>query len=229
MNKPRLYIGNCNYSSWSLRPWLCLRWAGIEFDETQISLAQAGYGKEGIAEVAAVSPNRRVPAVHVEGHVIWDSLAIIEWAAEARPDANLWPKDWRKRALARSAVCEMHSGFPDLRNDLPTNINRRCQVQSWSEATQRDINRIIEIWTQLRYGNEGLGPWLCGERGIVDAFFAPVMTRFRTYGVKIPAEHQCTVESVFSDPDFLQWEARPVTDGFAFIDDLYPYASPVRT
>lgn len=222
MSKPTLYIGNCNYSSWSLRPWLCLRWAGIEFDETQISLAQDGYGEEGIAEIVAISPNRRVPALHVDGHVIWDSLAIMEWAAEAHPHARLWPMEWRQRALVRSSVCEMHSGFADLRNDLSMNINRRSQVKQWSEATQRDIDRIFDIWVQLRSGNEARGPWLSGERGLVDAFYAPVLARFRSYGVCIPTELGCMAEAVFSDPDFLEWEARPVTDRFPFIDDLHP-------
>jgi glutathione S-transferase len=224
MNKLRLYVGNHNYSSWSLRPWLCLKWAGIEFEEIQISLAQKGYEKEGIKEIIAVSPNRRVPALHVDGHVIWDSLAISEWAAEVRPEANLWPQDWAQRSLARSAVCEMHSGFGDLRNDLPTNINRRCRVQQWSEATQRDINRLMELCRQLRAGNSDPGPWLCGKRGLVDAFFAPVMTRFRTYGVGFPAELESTAEALFSDQDFLEWEARPITDNFDFIDSLYPDA-----
>jgi glutathione S-transferase len=218
----KLYLGNHNYSSWSLRPWLCLRWAGIKFDEQQISLAQTGYGKEGIAEVAAVSPNRRVPALHVAGHVIWDSLAIMEWAAETYPGAGLWPDDWRSRALARSAVCEMHSGFVSLRNDLPMNINRRCKVSRWSEATQRDIDRIIELWRHLRSGNQQKGPWLCGERGLVDAFYAPVATRFRSYGVELPEELRCFSSALFQDADFREWEARPVTDRFPFIDELYP-------
>ena len=222
MNKPKLYIGNHNYSSWSLRPWLCLRWAGIEFEETQISLAQKGYGKGEIKEIVAMSPNGRVPALHVDGHVIWDSLAICEWVAEVRPEVNLWPRDWAQRSLARSATCEMHSGFGDLRNDLPMNINRRCRVQQWPEATQRDINRLMELLRQLRAGNDDLGPWLCGKRGLVDAFFAPVMSRFRTYGVSFPAELESVAETLFSDKDFLEWEARAVTDSFDFIDNLYP-------
>lgn len=221
-SKPTLYLGNHNYSSWSLRPWLCLRWAGIEFEEVQISLAQQGYAAEGIAEVAAVSPNRKVPALHVNGAVIWDSLAIMEWAAEAFPEARLWPGHWQTRALARSAVCEMHSGFSALRNDLPMNINRRCTVPGWPTATQRDIDRIIELWLHLRAGNEETGPWLCGKRGLVDAFFAPVQTRFRSYGVTLPGELECTATALLTDRDFLAWEARPVTDRFPFIDNLYP-------
>jgi len=222
--KPRLYVGNHNYSSWSMRPWLCLRWAGIDFEEVLISLARPGYGSGSIAEVAAVSPNGRVPALHVDGHIIWDSLAIAEWAAEFQPGARLWPADWRSRALARSAVCEMHSGFAALRNDLPMNIARRCKVNDWPEATRRDIDRVLALWLSLRDGNASRGPWLCGERGIVDAFYAPVMTRFRTYGVQLPAALAGVAEALFADADFREWEGRPITDGFSVTDDLYPHA-----
>ncbi len=217
----RLYVGNHNYSSWSLRPWLCLRWAGIPFEEQLVSLAQPGYGEGRIAEILAISPNGKVPALHVDGQVIWDSLAIMEWAAEQYPDAHLWPQDWRRRALARSAVCEMHSGFADLRNNLPMNIQRRCKVSSWPQGTQRDINRIFELWRQLRTGNEDAGPWLCGRRGLVDAFYAPVMTRFRTYGVELPMDLRKPAQALFEDADFREWEARPVTDRIEQTDALY--------
>ncbi len=223
-DKPRLFVGNHNYSSWSLRPWLCLRWAGIDFEEVLISLAQPGYAAEGIAAVAAVSPNSKVPVLHIDGHVIWDSLAIMEWAAEFRPEAMLWPGDWRSRALARSAVCEMHSGFAALRNDLPMNIARRCKVVEWPPATQRDIDRVISLWLTLREAHSARGPWLCGERGLVDAFFAPVMTRFRTYGVVLPDVLREVAEALFEDPDFREWETRPMTDVFTFTDELYPQA-----
>ena len=219
--KAKLYVGNHNYSSWSLRPWLALRWAGIEFEEVLITLAQPGYSAEGIAEVAAVSPNRKVPALHLEDLVIWDSLAIVEWAAEFRPHAGLWPQDWRLRALARSAVCEMHSAFSALRSDLSMNINRRSKVPHWPAATQRDIDRIIELWLHLRKSSNSTGPWLCGSRGIVDAFFAPVMARFRTYGVELPDSLAEVPQALFSDPDFREWEGRPVTDRFAVTDNLH--------
>lgn len=220
----RLYVGNHNYSSWSLRPWLCLRWAGIEFEEQLVSLAQPGYGSGSIAEVLAISPNGKVPALHVDGQVIWDSLAIMEWAAEFRPQAKLWPEDWRTRSLARSAVCEMHSGFSALRNDLPMNIRRRCRPGVWSPATQKDINRVIELWLQLRAGNSDSGPWLCGTRGLVDAFYAPVMTRFRSYCVALPAALQGTAQALFDDHDFREWESRPMTDVLSSTDDIYPDA-----
>ncbi len=222
--KTKLFIGNHNYSSWSLRPWLGLRWVGIAFDEVLISLAQPGYAAEGIEEVAAVSPNRKVPALHVDGQVIWDSLAILEWAAEHSPDAGLWPENWRTRALARSAVCEMHSGFAALRNDLPMNIRRRCRPGKWPDATQRDIDRVISLWLHLRESSHDQGPWLCGSRGVVDAYFAPVMCRFRSYGVELPDTLAGVVQALFQDADFLEWEARPLTDSFPLIDDLYPQA-----
>ena len=153
--------------------------------------------------------------------MIWDSLSIIEWAAETAPQGVVWPSDWRDRALARSAVCEMHSGFPHLRNDLSMNINRRTIISEWPQETQRDIDRLIELWRQLRQGRDNEGPWLMGQRNAVDAFYAPVMTRFRSYGVELPTDLSCAANALFSDPDFLEWEARPVTDRFAFVDDLY--------
>ncbi len=220
--KAKLYVGNHNYSSWSLRPWLALRWASIEFEEVLISLAQSGYSGDGIPQIAAISPNRKVPALHLGDFVIWDSLAIAEWAAEFRPHAGLWPQDWRLRALARSAVSEMHSAFSALRTDLPMNIRRRSKAPHWPAATQRDIDRILDLWLHLRQSNSAPGPWLCGSRGIVDAFFAPVMCRFRSYGVELPDSLVAVSQALFSDPDFREWEARPMTEQIAATDAMYP-------
>lgn len=221
MNTPILYVGNKNYSSWSLRPWLCLRWAGIVFEDRLISLKQEGYGIQRIAEVLAVSPSGKVPALRAGDTTIWDSLAIAEWAAENSPEGALWPTDPDARAVARAAACEMHSGFPALRDDLPMNINRRCKVASWPEATQRDIDRVIALWTSLRERFAGNGPWLAGTRSIADAMYAPVVTRFRTYGVELPDRLTQYCETLLDDADFREWESSPVTDRFPFIDDRY--------
>ncbi len=218
---PILFIGNPNYSSWSLRPWLCLRWAGIEFEERIISLAQPGYGKQEIAELLAVAPNGRVPALHVGALRLWDSLAIAEWAAEQCRPGVLWPRDADLRALARSATAEMHSSFPDLRDELPMNIERRCVASELSNGARRDIKRVKELWSGLRALHADHGPWLFGERSIADAFFAPVATRFRTYGVKLPALVQAWCNEIFGDADFRAWEAKPITDRFPFIDEIY--------
>ena len=219
--RAQLYIGNKNYSSWSLRPWLCLRWAGIEFDEVFISLGQEGYGRGEIAEVLAVSPSGRVPALRAGPVQLWDSLAIAEWAAEQAPKARLWPGAPVAKAVARSIACEMHSGFGHLRQDLPMNINRRVKVPDWSKDTQREINRVIKIWEGC-LAHDRDGPWLFGHRGIADAFYAPIVTRFRTYGVDLPEASAAYSATLFADEHFLAWEASPVTEGFDFIDDLYP-------
>lgn len=216
---PILYIGNPNYSSWSLRPWLCLRWAGITFEERLLSLKQEGYGRGEIAEVLSVSPAGKVPALHDGDTRIWDSLAIAEWAAEQAP--GLWPENAADRAVARSATCEMHSGFPDLRDQLPMNIERRCRSRDLREGTQRDIRRVLALWEELRANYHEQGPWLFGTRTIADAFYAPVATRFRTYAIDIGPGAEAFTQALFSDPDFLEWEAKPITDRFPFIDDVF--------
>src|SRR5262245_23896669 len=130
-----LHIGNKNYSSWSMRPWLVLTWAGISFEERVIPLGGPGYGKAQIAEVLAISPSGRVPALEVDGETIWDSLAIAEWAAEKAPSARLWPEDPRTRAICRAVTCEMRAGFAALRRDLSMNVRRRTTPRAWPEET----------------------------------------------------------------------------------------------
>jgi glutathione S-transferase len=219
-----LYIGPKNYSSWSLRPWLVLKWAGIAFNEHPIALDRPGYGEGRIADVVAVSPNGLVPALHVDGHVIWDTLAIAEWAHEQI--GNLWPADAWARAHARSATAEMHSGFAPVRRDLPMNILRRCPEQDWLPETRRSIDRICALWTDCRgtYGADG--PWLFGERSIADAFYAPIATRFRTYSVTLDAISAAYVDTLMSDTAFREWEAACIPDswdasGFSVIDGVY--------
>ena len=219
-----LYIGPKNYSSWSLRPWLVLKWAGIEFTEHYIPLDQPGYGSGEIVAVKAVSPNGRVPALHVDGLVIWDTLAISEWAAEQQP--GLWPGDPETRAQARSATAEMHSGFEGLRRDLPMNIQRRCAEQDWPDDTRRDLRRVQELWNDCRAKFAAAGPWLFGERSIADAFYLPVATRLRTYSVPLDERCQAYADTLLNDADFLVWEEDSVSDvwdkpGFPVLDGLY--------
>lgn len=219
-----LYIGNKNYSSWSLRPWLVLRWAKIPFEEHEIRLDQPGYGRHAIEEVLRVSPNGRVPALHADGLIIWDSLAIAEWAAEQRP--SLWPDNPRLRAEARAVSAEMHSGFECVRRDLSMNIRRRCTVPALPAETSAELARIEAIWTGLRARHAAAGPWLFGARTIADAFYAPVATRMRTYGIKLAAPAQTYCDNVLADPDFRAWEAQCLPNswdapGFPVIDKLY--------
>jgi len=210
----RLHIANKNYSSWSLRPWLALTWAGLDFEERVSPLGGPGYGKSKIPEILAVSPSGRVPALHVGDAVIWDSLAICEWAAEQRPAVHLWPDDPAVRAVARSAACEMHSGYAALRRDLSMNLKRRTQPRDWPEDTRGDIGRVQELWGQLRARYGAAGPFLFGRRSIADAMFAPVATRFRTYGVALDAVSQAYCETIFADAAFGAWEKAALAEAW---------------
>ena len=222
-----LHIGYKNYASWSLRPWLCLRWAGIPFEERLIRLDQPGYGAQQIAEVKAVSPGGTVPALHADGAVIWDSLAIAEWAAERTVTGDLWPTDPILRAQARSATCEMHSGFAAVRRDLPMNIRRRLSAQpDWPQETRRGLARLDELWSGLRERHAPRGPFLFGERCIADAFFAPMATRIRSYAVPLSDAAMAYCDTLLGDADFLTWESECIADswdasGYSVIDGLY--------
>lgn len=217
-----LYLGNKNYSSWSLRPWLALRWAGIAFDERVIPLGGEGYGKSQLKDILAVSPSGRVPALHWNGIVIQESLAICEWAAEQNP--SLWPKDAKTRALARAAATEMHAGFAALRRDMSMNIRRRLdKAPAWPEDTERDLARLFELWDAARKQFSGAGPWLFGARSVADAMFAPVATRLRTYKVEAPDFARAYCERVFADADFKDWERAGIAETWTIpqSDELY--------
>jgi glutathione S-transferase len=218
MSLPHLYIGNKNYSSWSLRPWLALRWGGIPFEETVIPLGGPGYGKSQIPEIRAVSPSGRVPVLMVGELRIWDSLAICEWAAERCP--SLWPADPALRAVARSVSAEMHAGFPSVRRDLSMNIRRRTEALPWPPDTQGDLDRIAELWTAL-LGSHG-GPFLFGEKSIADAMFAPVCTRLRSYGVPMSDIVKNYCDALFADADYQAWEQAALAEPWRIpsTDDL---------
>lgn len=201
-----LHIGNRNYSSWSLRPWLVLRWAELSFTSEIHWLGGPGYGEGRIAEIAAISPSGRVPALQVDDLVIWDSLAIAEWANDQAPRAQLWPKDARDRALARSMTCEMHSGFGALRSEMPCNIRRRAEPRTPSAALARDLERIEALFATAK------GPFMFGERGIVDAFFTPVATRLRTYGVHLEGAAQAYADALLATPEFEEWERDAIAE-----------------
>ena len=205
-----LFVGNKNYSSWSLRPWLALTWAGVDFETRVIPLGGEGYGQARIPAVVAVSPSGRVPALQVGEATIWDSLAISEYAAELDP--TLWPADPLVRGVARAATAEMHSSFTAVRRDLSMNLRRRVAARTWPADTAADIARITTSWADLRarYGSDG--PWLFGRRSVADAFYAPVATRFRTYSVAVPAVCSAYMETLFADPAFKSWEADAIAE-----------------
>lgn len=202
---PRLYLGNRNYSSWSLRAWISLRWAGIAFDEEVVPLGEDGVGMGQAPALVRVSPSGQVPVLHLEGARIWDSLAIAEWAAEQAP--ALWPADPTLRAVCRSVTCEMHSGYAALRRDLPFNVRRRSTAREWPGDTLLDIARVQKLWTEtLATFGEG-SPFLFGARSLADAFFLPVASRFRTYGVLLDPAAQAYVDTLLADEAFRQWES----------------------
>ena len=203
-----LVIGNKAWSSWSMRPWLVLRKAGVDFTERPIELRR---GAETEAAIARHSPSGHVPALKDGDLVIWDSLAICEYLADRFPQAQLWPEDAAARALARAATAEMHSGFASLRGECPMDLRAVPKVAQLSEATHRDLRRIARMWGDLlqRFG----GPWLGGaEWGIADAFFTPVATRLRTYGVRLSDFGDAGrggeyAERLLERPEYLAWEA----------------------
>jgi glutathione S-transferase len=211
--KPVLYVGNKNYSSWSMRPWLVLAWSGLPFETRVVPLGGEGYGLARSPGVLAVSPSGRVPALHLGETVVWDSLAISEWAAEAAPAAQLWPADTVTRAVCRSAACEMHSGFQALRSDLPCNIRRRAPPRPATDGVRRELDRLQVLWTDLRARFGHGGPYLFGARPTVaDAFYTPVATRLRTYGFALEGAAQAYAQTLLHDPAFLAWEKDGVAE-----------------
>ena len=225
----QLYIGNKNYSSWSLRPWLLMRQAGIVFEEVKLRLSFSD-GSPFKRAIATVAPTGKVPVLVDEGFAVWDTLAIAEYLAEKFPAKGLWPGPMRERARARSLCAEMHAGFSALRNNFPMNIEASLPevgAQKMREApeAQRDVARIVEMWSgQLDASG---GPFLFGAFGIVDAYFAPVCTRFRTYGLTLPEAPAAFARRVLALPAMQQWDhdARAETDFLSF-DEPYRQAAP---
>ncbi len=176
-----LVIGNKNYSSWSLRAWLLLAEAGIEFDEHRIPMDTPEFK----SEVRAFSAAARVPVLMLDGDAVWDTQAIAETVAERWPAAKLWPDDPVARAHARSVCAEMHAGFAELRDAMPMNCRAMGRKVPMTDALRADIDRVLEIWAecQSRYDGDG---WLFGRFSVADAMYAPVVLRLRTYGVDLP-------------------------------------------
>lgn len=198
-----LYIAYKNYSSWSLRPWLAMKVAGIEFDETLLPFAHS----DGLDKLAAqYDIPAQVPVLIDDGHVIWDSLAIMEYVAELYPDAHLWPQDKWLRALARSAAAEMHSGFMTLRSACPMN----CRVQKAKNVTpdiQADLDRLRVIWEHFAAADKAQGDFLCGPFSIVDAMYAPVMWRISGYGLEVSEHFSRWTDAMRALPAMQEWLA----------------------
>lgn len=202
-----LLIGSKNYSSWSLRPWIFLRKAAFEFTEQIVYFDASDYQ----AQIAAISPSRRVPLLIDRGVKIWDSLAICEYAAELT--GRGLPGDRMARARARSVAAEMHSGFQALRNECPMNVratNRRVPLTS---GLQTDIARIDEIWSGCRKEFGGGGSWLFGDFSLADAMFAPVFFRFQTYGATLSPASQTYLSHALRDHDLRDWQDTAAQEG----------------
>jgi glutathione S-transferase len=203
-----IYLGNKNYSSWSLRPWLALKHAGAAFDEEVIALDQA----ETKSSIRRHSPTGLVPCLVHGEVVVWESLAICEYLAEAFPAAGLWPKDVSTRAYARAIATEMHGGFAAMRKAMPMDIRSRHPLGERLAYCRGDVDRVTALWREARQrfgarGANGAGPFLLGGFSIADAMYAPVTTRFTTYGV--PLDPVCTayVEAVRQWPPMQEWSA----------------------
>lgn len=197
-----LVIGNKNYSSWSMRPWLALRAGGIAFEERFIPLYTSPADKQRILDI---TPAGKVPAL-IDGDVtVWDSLAIIEYAAERFPEAGLWPVNPASRAHARSISAEMHSGFSALRSECGMNLHRRIGAKTLSHNARADIARIQELWTDCRRRSARDGPFLFGSFTAADAMYAPVIHRFRTYAIDVTSLVREYMDAMMALPAFRQW------------------------
>jgi len=198
-----LIIGNKNYSSWSFRPWLAMKVAGIAFEETVISLDAPDFKPR----VSAISGSGKVPAL-ADGDVhVWESLAILEYLTEKFPDAKLWPADPAARAHARAVATEMHAGFAPLRRHLPMNMWRPVKKRELTGEVEADVARIEALWESCRdrFGNGG--PFLFGAFGAVDAMYAPVVARFHTYDVAVGPAARTYMQAVMALPAWQQWTA----------------------
>ncbi|WP_373504516.1 glutathione S-transferase family protein [Aestuariivirga sp.] len=201
MSVLHLIIGNKNYSSWSLRPWMALSMAGIPFRETVIPLDTADTARL----IAEHSRAGRVPVLRHGRATIWESLAIMEYLAELFPEKNLWPKAASARAMARCVSNEMHAGFSALQNACPMNLRRPRKPVPFSDAVMKDVGRIEEIWHECRVRHGKGGKFLFGKFSIADAMFAPVVTRFDTFMVPVASETRAYMDTVMNTEVFRSW------------------------
>lgn len=201
-----LYLGNKNYSSWSLRGWFAAKLSGRPFREVAVQLVDGGRNPKS----RTFSPSGWVPALHDGDTVVWDSMAIAEYLAERHP--GMWPADAAARAWARSVAAEMHSSFQALRNDMTMCVRERIDVRPWSPALAADIARIEEVWNEGRRRHGRLGAFLCGPLSLADAFYAPVAFRFQTYGVHPSGAAGEYLATLLAHPLMREWERDALAD-----------------
>ncbi|HZT50688.1 MAG TPA: glutathione S-transferase family protein [Stellaceae bacterium] len=198
-----IYIGNRNYSSWSLRAWLMLKASGAEFEEVLIPL----YEPQSRAEILRHSPSGKVPVLHHGAVTVWESLAIGEYLAEQRPAARLWPADPAARAVARAVSAEMHAGFLNLRRHLPMNVRSSVTGRELTPEVHADLDRIAALWRDCRHRFGAGGGYLFGHFTIADAMYAPVASRLRTYQIQLEEEAQAYADSLWAYPPMQEWAA----------------------
>ena len=220
-----LVIGNKNYSSWSMRPWVLLKHFGIAFTERKLRFSEDPQAPF-FTELARISPVGLVPVLVDEGFAVWDTLAIVEYLAERHPEHAIWPRERQARARARSVVAEMHSGFGALRQHFPQNIEARlpevgARVLAEQPAVQRNLDRVIGLWTDaLRTSG---GPFLFGDFSAADAFYAPLAGRLITYGIALPPELQAYVDRLWASPGVAAWVADALAE-----KDFIGFEEPYR-
>jgi glutathione S-transferase len=219
VSRPTLVIANKNFSSWSMRAWVLLRALGIEFDEVQLKFGSDAH-RDGIARW---SPTGLVPVLWLDGAPVWDTLAIAETVAERWADRQAWPRDPRARAVARAVCAEMHSGFRALRGAMPMNIRGSYPGKGMNPDVRRDIDRIVAIWTSCRERFGQGGDLLFAGFSIADAFYAPVVTRFVTYGVELPPPARRYADAVLALPAVREWSAAGRAEPEVVAEDE-PYA-----
>ncbi|WP_137895389.1 glutathione S-transferase family protein [Ramlibacter sp. 2FC] len=221
----KLYIGNKNYSTWSMRPWVLMRQAGIPFEEVAVRFDGFDAGSAFKRTVGAVSPTGKVPVLVDDGWAVWDSLAIAEYLAEKFPQHQLWPAEARLRARARSACAEMHSGFAALRSACPMSIEARLPeigalVLRDQPAVRADLDRLVALWGDLL--DLSGGPLLCGAFSVADAFFAPVAMRIQTYALPVPPRIAAYLERLCALPGVKAWvEGALAEHDFIEFDEPY--------
>ena len=204
----QLYIGNKNYSSWSMRPWVLLRQAGIAFEEIKVRFDSFDADSSFKKQIGSVNPAGKVPVLVDDGFAVWDTLAIAEYAAEKFPEKRLWPQEVKARARARSVCAEMHSGFGALRSACTMNIEARLaevgqSIWDVKAEVRADVDRISAMWEGLL--QEHGGPFLFGGFSIADAFFAPVCMRLRTYALPVSGEVKAYIGRVSESPGVKAW------------------------
>ena len=222
----QLFIGNKNYSSWSMRPWVLMRQLGLHFEEVMLRF-DFGEHSHFRREVARVSPAGRVPVLVDDGFAVWDSLAITEYLHDKFPGRGIWPDDIQSRARARCLAAEMHSGFGALRSHCPMNIEAMLPdigAKVWAEqaAVRADVTRIELMWAQTLLASGG--PFLFGEFGAVDAMYAPVCMRLRNFALPVPPSSQRYIDSMLATPSVAAWMAQALAEHDFFAED-----EPYRT